>query len=212
MNEDELTGLGGHDALDDALEGALRAGEEGLSPVSLVVMDVDKLGRINETFGREMGDEALRRLSGLFRVHFEPHGQVFRDAADRFAAVLGGVSKEQAFLIAEKCREAVEGAEALSIKEQDGPALPSFSAGVSNCPDDGAKQGELTRKAQGALYRAKLGGGNRICLAKEDKMVTKTSHYTTEQLQMLSLLSRREGLGEAVLLREALDDLIKKYD
>ena len=62
------------------------------------------------------------------------------------------------------------------------------------------------------VYRAKLGGGNRICLAKEDKMVTKTSHYTTEQLQMLSLLSRREGLGEAVLLREALDDLIKKYD
>ena len=44
MNEDELTGLGGHDALDDALEDALRAGEEGLSPVSLVVMDVDKLG------------------------------------------------------------------------------------------------------------------------------------------------------------------------
>ena len=92
MNEDELTGLGGHDALDDALDDALRAGEEGLSPVSLVVMDVDKLGRINETFGREMGDEALRRLSGLFKAHFEPHGQVFRDAADRFAAVLGGVS------------------------------------------------------------------------------------------------------------------------
>ena len=64
MNEDELTGLGGHDALDDALEGALRAGEEGLSPVSLVVMDVDKLGPDQRDFwpgnGRRGAQAALR--------------------------------------------------------------------------------------------------------------------------------------------------------
>jgi hypothetical protein len=43
-------------------------------------------------------------------------------------------------------------------------------------------------------------------------MVTKTSHYTFEQLKRLSDLAKREGLGEAVLLREALDDILKKYD
>jgi hypothetical protein len=71
---------------------------------------------------------------------------------------------------------------------------------------------EVVRKSEGALYRAKAGGRNRVCLSREEKMVTKTSHYTYEQLQRLSELAKKEGLGEAVLLREALDDLLKKYD
>jgi hypothetical protein len=42
-------------------------------------------------------------------------------------------------------------------------------------------------------------------------MVTKTSHYTQGQLERLSQLAGREGVGEAVLLREALDDLLRRY-
>ena len=57
-----------------------------------------------------------------------------------------------------------------------------------------------------------LTGRSRVCLAREEKMVTKTSHYTAEQLQQLTKLSKREGIGEAVLLREALDALLQKYD
>ena len=44
------------------------------------------------------------------------------------------------------------------------------------------------------------------------KMVPKTSHYTQDQLKRLNLLSKREGIGEAILLREAMDMLLKKYD
>ena len=43
-------------------------------------------------------------------------------------------------------------------------------------------------------------------------MIPKTSHYTQDQLQRLTELSKREGVGEAILLREALDMLFKKYD
>lgn len=47
---------------------------------------------------------------------------------------------------------------------------------------------------------------------REEKMIPKTSHYTQEQLQRLGKLSKLEGIGEAILLREALDMLLKKYD
>lgn len=43
-------------------------------------------------------------------------------------------------------------------------------------------------------------------------MIPKTSHYTNDQLKSLTKLSKREGVGEAILLREALDMLLKKYD
>jgi len=68
------------------------------------------------------------------------------------------------------------------------------------------------RKASEALYRAKTGGRNRVCLAREERMVTKTSYYTQGQLAGLSRLAKREGLNEAVMLREALDDLLRKYN
>jgi len=51
-----------------------------------------------------------------------------------------------------------------------------------------------------------------VCLAREEKMVTKTSHYQQGQLLGLRRLAEREGIGEAVLLREALNDLLRKYN
>jgi predicted DNA-binding protein len=62
------------------------------------------------------------------------------------------------------------------------------------------------------MYRAKSTGRNKVCLAREEKMMTKTSHYTQEQLERLSKTAKAEGVGEAVILREALDDVLKKYD
>jgi hypothetical protein len=51
-----------------------------------------------------------------------------------------------------------------------------------------------------------------VALAREEKMVTKTVHYTQGQLAGLSRLAGREDLNEATLLREALDDLMRKYN
>lgn len=209
---DTLTGLMGHDAFCEALEGALASNEPEWTPVSLIILDVDKLGEINEGYGRALGDQMLVRLARHLQACAGKDGHCFRDAADRFCVLLAGLEKERAFLMAEAARSTLAGIDDFRMSGGLGLAMPSFSAGVTCSPDDGTRLGELMRKAQGALYRAKLAGGDRVCLAKEDKMVTKTSHYTTEQLQMLSRLSKREGLGEAVLLREALDDLIKKYD
>ena len=88
----------------------------------------------------------------------------------------------------------------------------TFSTGLSAYPDDGSRAQEVIRKADGAMYRAKNTGRNEVCLAIEEKMMTKTSHYTQEQLERLSKTAKAKGVGEAVILREALDDVLKKYD
>ena len=83
---------------------------------------------------------------------------------------------------------------------------------MASFPDDGDDPAILIRKCSEALYRAKVRGRNQVALAREEKMVTKTTHYTQGQLEGLSRLAKREELNEATLLREALDDLLRKYN
>lgn len=87
----------------------------------------------------------------------------------------------------------------------------TITGGIAAYPIDGSTESEILRKADQALYRAKRTGRNSIRLAYEEKMAPKTSHFTLTQLERLSSLSKGEGVGEAVLLREALDDLLIKY-
>jgi hypothetical protein len=88
----------------------------------------------------------------------------------------------------------------------------TLSMGIASAPDDGELPGELIRKADAAMVRAKLNGHNRVCLAREEKMVVKTAHYPQDMLHRLTKLSKREGASEAILLREALEHLLRRYD
>ena len=83
--------------------------------------------------------------------------------------------------------------------------------GVAEYPTDGSSDREIFRKVDQALYRAKKTGRNKVCIAQEEKMATRTAHFTVTKLERLSRLAREENLGEAALLREALDDLLTKY-
>ncbi|MBE0697828.1 MAG: GGDEF domain-containing protein, partial [Anaerolineaceae bacterium] len=86
-----------------------------------------------------------------------------------------------------------------------------ISGGIATFPGDAAERVDLLRKADEALYRSKRIGRNRISLPASSQMVTKTSHYSQIQLERLSELARNLDKSEAFLLREALDELLRKY-
>jgi predicted signal transduction protein with EAL and GGDEF domain len=84
--------------------------------------------------------------------------------------------------------------------------------GLASYPTHGNRDVELMREADQALYLAKTTGRNKVSLPLSDsRMITKTSHYTATQLERLAQLARTVKRNEASLLREALDDLLKKY-
>jgi len=204
---DSLTGLPLKDAFDELLRTAVDE-PRGTGQVCLAFYDIDRFLAVNERHGREAGDTVLRVIAHLFAKRLSgDRSHVCRLGGDEFAVIMPGTEKEQAFLALEKIRTEVQSLPELSdIK----PAV-SISIGVASYPDDGGTRQELIRKADDALYRAKSTGRNKVALAREEKKVPKTSHYTQGQLERLSALSSREGVGEAELLREALDDLLKKY-
>lgn len=195
----------------DAFEGDLtealeQAGDVGF--VGVVKIDIDGLLPINEQFSHAEGDRVIIETGQYLRENAPQGVQVYRYAGDEFGMIFPGemeMEKEDVFLFMERIRST------FPVKRPGGDPL-TISIGIAAAPEDGVRYHELVRKADGAMYRGKANGGSRVSLAREEKMVTKTSHYTVEQLQRLTKLSKREGIGEAILLREALDALLKKYD
>lgn len=187
------------------LTAALDAAAE-VDTVVLAMIDMDGCHPMNQRFGWEVGDQLLIQTGEHLRAHLPKGGRLYRYAGDEFALLFPeGMEKEDAFLAMEAMRASYP------VQSPEGEPQ-TITIGLAAAPEDGARYADLLRKAEGALHRGKVGGRNRVCLAREEKMVTKTSHYTVEQLQRLTKLSKREGIGEAILLREALDALLRKYD
>lgn len=180
--------------------------------VSIGLADLDMFGRFNAEHGNEAGDALLVRTAEVLEAAANGGGRMIRYGGDAFVVVLPGVEKEQAFLRLEKARAEVAEIRELEVSGRPVGIGATLSVGVAGSPDDATVAPLLIRKALDSLYRAKVSGRDKVCLAREEKMVTKTTHYSQGQLEGLSRLSKRMGVSEAELLREALDDLFRKHN
>ena len=194
-------------AFEEELDGILNSDAEANGEVvAIALMDCDKFDHINKDFSREEGDRILIEAGKYIRDHLPEDAKVFRIGGDEFGVIFRGtLEREEIFLLLNDLKNSY------SVKTPDG-VLQTITIGMATAFEDANRCAELIRKADGALYRAKVAGGNKVTMAKEEKMVPKTSHFTQDQLQRLAKLAKREGVGEAILLREGLDLLLKKYD
>lgn len=209
--KDALTGLLTRKAADERLKELLASAEQQSAPFSIAFLDIDDFLHVNERYGHEGGDQLLVRLARLMQSKAGSQAEVGRYGGDEFVFLFPRTEREQAFLILERIRSAVENTADYPNPEAAPPAKVTVCAGVASFPIDARTESELLRMADQALYRAKSMGRNQVRLAFEERMVPKTSHYTQTQLERLARLAEREGVGEAVLLREALDNLLMKY-
>ena len=174
--------------------------------VAIALIDCDQFDHINHDFGPAEGDRVLIEAGKYLQASLPEGARVYRIGGDEFAILFCGTQeREEIFLFLNELKNNY------SVTTSDG-VRQTITIGMATAIEDANRCTELIRKADSALYRAKAGGRNKIAMAKEEKMVPKTSHYTQDQLQRLTKLAKREGVGEAILLREALDKLLKKYD
>ena len=210
---DALTGTLKRYGLFDQFDQAHQAADQTHGYAAIIDFDVDEFDAINKQFGRYTGDEVLRRVAASLNNNFKQIGSVGRYTSDQFVVILPNSRAETAFILAEEVRRAIEDAPIeVQVGNQKTHLTIHISGGVAEYPSDGADWQSLFRKADEALYRAKRQGRNRICLPVSSQMVTKTSHFTQIQLEKLSDLAKKTGKAEANLLREALDDLLNKYE
>jgi diguanylate cyclase len=203
-HHDELTGLPDRIALREAINAAITAGE----PLALAVLDVDNFTGVNDELGAEAGDRLLRALGEVIRENGT--GQAYRVSGDEFAVALAGASLEQAFLAMEELRGRIHAAQE-RFGLGDGREI-TVTIGVAQYPRDAKDEGSLMRTADAALLSAKEAGRNAVALPPNEEMVMKSCYYSTGSIRRLKALAERLGRKESFLLREALDDLLRKHD
>ena len=195
------------DAFEEELNAILNSDVEASGEiVAIALIDCDKFDHINKDFGVSEGDRVLIEAGKYIRDNLPEGAKVYRIGGDEFAVLFRGImEREEIFLYLNDLKNHY------AVQTPDGQRQ-TITVGMATAFEDANRCVELIRKADGALFRAKVSGGNKVSMAKEEKMVPKTSHFTQDQLQRLAKLAKREGVGEAILLREGLDLLLKKYD
>ena len=203
----DALGFPNGDQFETDLSAILQSDAEASGEIVVIALsDSDKFDHINKDFGIAEGDRVLIEIGRHIEKCLPEGARVYRIGGDEFGIIFRGtMEREDIFLLLNEMKSS------LDVSTPDG-VKQTMTIGMATAFQDASRTPELIRKADSALFRAKVAGGNRVAMAREEKMVPKTSHYTQDQLQRLAKLAKKEGVGEAILLREALDMLLKKYD
>jgi len=186
----------------------IRAGE---GPFSIVVADIDNFKSVNSTYGIRIGDEIIKKLISIFSKNLTEVDMITRHG-DEFNILLVKKGAERSFMEMEEIRRYLsDNTFTFTDGEKTEDVYITLSFGIASCPRDAKNAVELFRVADSAMFRAKRLGKNKVCLSEAESMVLKSSYLTKTQVDRLSALSKETERTEAFLIREALDDLFKKY-
>ena len=152
--EDALTGLGNHRAFQEELARQLTSASRHDAPLSLLLVDVDDLKKVNDEHGHVGGDELLSAVGRIGSAALRRSDRAFRVGGDEFAILLPNTGMDVALAVARRML-----ASALSGGGPTGQIAPfSLSIGVSSYPAPSAQPENLYRQADAALYWCKRHG------------------------------------------------------
>jgi len=156
--------------IDRGLELSSREGRS----LSVLVVDVDQLASINEQYGREVGDEALRNVAGVLSATVRQTDAVARLGDDEFGVLLMGAGRGDSRQVGGRIRTAVE-----SFGFQDAPGITdvevTVNVGAACVPADAENAPELLRRARGALGELhRLGHDRAWCYVRRPRAPLKS--------------------------------------
>ena len=160
---DELTGMYNRRHATERLGKIREMANRNAFRFMVMYIDLDHFKRVNDNHGHHVGDEVLRVFSTMVRESLSGRDFAARLGGEEFLVVLVKTDQEQGMAMAETLRRAVT---SLVFPSASGLKM-SASIGVAEFRQ-GESLDQLLARADAALYRAKHGGRNRVCLAAEE--------------------------------------------
>jgi diguanylate cyclase (GGDEF)-like protein len=150
---DELTKVYNRRYFFDQLDREIAAASRYATPVSVLVFDLDGLKKLNDSFGHDIGDEALRSLAQRLVRYSRASDVVARLGGDEFAVILPRTDCAGAKEIAQRLQSCVESDVLATGKGRE--LHLAVSCGRASFPEDAVDAGMLLRNADGHMYAAK---------------------------------------------------------
>lgn len=154
---DELTSLPNFRAFRERIDLEIERAERYPERFGILILDLDRFKKYNDTYGHLAGNDALKRVSRAIREAVRVVDFPSRYGGEEFAVILPQLDASALAAIAERIRSTIE-----AMPAPDNGAKVTVSIGAAMYPDDGAKPDALFRAADQRLYAAKEGGRNRV--------------------------------------------------
>ncbi len=158
---DGLTGLINHKSFIDRFEEEISRSLRFQQDLVLLMMDLDKFKRINDTHGHLYGDYVLQEMAQQFKKCVRNIDVIARYGGEEFAILLINTNKKKAKAVAERIVKTIAGHKF----NRDGIAVRmTISIGMAQFPLDADRIKDMIAKSDAAMYRVKAQGGNSVAL------------------------------------------------
>jgi diguanylate cyclase (GGDEF)-like protein len=153
---DALTKIYNHGYFQDRLDRETKLADRYNQQVSLILMDLDHLKRINDTWGHRSGDLTLCHVASIMKSTVRDVDVCARYGGEEFVIILPQCDRENAMKVAERLREAIASRSVPKVGQV------TASIGVATYPTGAKNNEELVEMADRAMYLAKAAGRNRV--------------------------------------------------
>ncbi|WP_432719776.1 diguanylate cyclase [Jeongeupia wiesaeckerbachi] len=167
---DGLSGLANRAHFMDVANHELIRAQRYGRPLTLMMIDIDHFKRINDEYGHDAGDAAIRAIAALCRSTLRDADLIGRLGGEEFAALLPETPMPMALLVAERLRARIESHE-LIIPSGETIRFTTSIGLTALAPND-ALIDPLLKRADLALYEAKHGGRNRVSQRHSDALAS----------------------------------------
>ncbi len=154
---DPLTGAYNRRYMQDVIAHEFARAAREDYPVSVIMLDMDELKMLNDTYGHHIGDQALQILVSQAQGMIRAEDIICRYGGDEFTIVLGRTPAERAYKRIGELHEILQN-HPMIVQDQKIPV--QFTAGIASFPAHGKTMEEVVKYADMALYRAKAQGRN----------------------------------------------------
>jgi diguanylate cyclase len=164
---DHLTGLPNRRAFETLLDKHYEEAKAANEALSVAFCDIDHFKRVNDSHGHDTGDRVIKAIGEALANISGQNCHVARHGGEEFVMLFRGKTTDQALVALDNAREAMSKRRFVNRENEQAIGTVTFSGGIADVFAYANSRTAL-KAADGALYKAKEAGRNRICLAELD--------------------------------------------